>query len=186
MQSLLTFGQPMGAIMQIAYIVPDIYEAIERYTPRLNCGPWFVVEHFPLLDAQYRGEPTELDITLAIAFSGSMSFELIQQNNWSTQSVYTEVQQARGWGFHHFGVSCQDFDAEVSKYEALGHQMALYGVAGVGARAAYMDTTDVLPGMIELIEMTDKTEEFFAMMQNSSCNWDGTDPVRVLPTAPSA
>ncbi|WP_374596083.1 VOC family protein [Sphingosinicella sp.] len=176
----LDFGQPMGGIMQIAYIVPDITTAMKHYMPRLNCGPWFVIEHFPLLDAQYRGEPTELDITLAIGFSGSMSFELIQQNNWETPSVYTEVQQKRGWGFHHFAVSCADFDADVAKYKALGHEMALYGVAGVGARAAYMDTSDVLPGMIELIEMTDQTEAFFTMMKTASENWDGSDPIRVL------
>ena len=58
--------------------------------------------------------------------------------------------------------------------------MALYGVAGVGARAAYMDTSDVLPGMIELIEMTDQTEAFFTMMKAASENWDGSDPIRVL------
>lgn len=177
---MLDFGQPMGGIMQIAFIVPDINAAIAEYMPRLSCGPWFVVEHFPLYEAQYRGAPTELDITLALSFSGSMCFELIQQNNWSTPSVYTEVQQKRGWGFHHFAIASGDFDADVEKYKALGHDMALYGVAGVGARAAYMDTSDALPGMIELIEMTDKTEAFFAMMKSAAEDWDGSDPVRVL------
>lgn len=178
--NVLDFGQPMGGVMQIAYIVPDIASAMEHYLPRLRCGPWFMIEHFPLQDATYRGHPTELDVTLAISFSGSMCFELIQQNNWETQSVYTEVQQKRGWGFHHFGVSSANFDADVANYQALGHEMALYGVAGVGARAAYMDTSDVLPGMIELIEMTDRVETFFTMMKNAAEGWDGTDPIRRL------
>ena len=91
-----------------------------------------------------------------------------------------EVQQKRGWGFHHFGISCADFDADVAHYRSLGHEMALYGVAGVGARAAYMDTLGVLPGMIELIEMTEKTEAFFAMMKAAAEDWDGSDPVRML------
>ncbi|MGD9810868.1 MAG: VOC family protein [Sphingobium sp.] len=177
---MLDFGQPMDGIMQIAFITPDIDAAIAHYMPRLSCGPWFVIEHFPLLEARYRGEPTELDITLALSFSGSMCFELIQQNNWETPSVYTEVQQKRGWGFHHFAVASSDFNADVAKYEGLGHEMALYGVAGVGARAAYMDTSDVLPGMIELIEMTDRTEAFFTMMKGAAENWNGTDPIRVL------
>lgn len=180
MERLLDFGQPMGGIMQIAYIVPDIDAAMAHYLPRLACGPWFVIEHFPLLDAKYRGQPTELDITLALSFSGSMCFELIQQNNWDTPSVYTEVQQRRGWGFHHFAVSCPDFDDDVARYRAQGHEVALYGVAGVGARAAYMDTSDVLPGMIELIEMTEATEAFFAMIREAARNWDGSDPIRRL------
>ncbi|MFC3052104.1 VOC family protein [Kordiimonas pumila] len=184
MNEILDFGQPMGGIMQIAFITPDIEAAIAHYTPRLACGPWFVIEHFPLLDAQYRGQPTELDITLALSFSGSMCFELIQQNNWDTPSVYNEVQQKRGWGFHHFAIACSNFDDDVARYKALGHDMALFGVAGVGARAAYMDTSNVLPGMIELIEMTDKTEAFFAMMKSAAENWDGTDPVRVLTSEP--
>jgi len=180
MDQILDFGQPMGGIMQVAYIVPDIRQAIEHYRTRLRTGPWFVIDHFPLFEAQYRGRPSEFDVSLALAYSGSMCVELIQQNNWETPSVYTEVQQKRGWGFHHFGVSCRDFDADVAHYKAQGHEMALYGVAGVGARAAYMDTSDVLPGMIELIEMTDKTEAFFTMMKTASDDWDGSDPVRIL------
>lgn len=178
MTKLLQFGQPPEGIIQVAFIVPDIMTALDHYAKRLNCGPWYVFEHFPLLDAQYRGQPTELDITLALGFSGSMCFELIQQNNWEAPSVYNEVQKKRGWGFHHFAVASMDFDADVAKYEALGCDMALYGVAGVGARAAYMDTSDVLPGMIELIEMTEQTEAFFGMLQRESVDWDGRDPIR--------
>lgn len=180
MTRLLEFGQPAEGIIQVAFIVPDIMAALEGYAKRLNCGPWFVIEHFPLLDAQYRGQPTELDITLALGFSGSMCFELIQQNNWETPSVYNEVQKKRGWGFHHFAVASSDFDADVAKYSALGAEMALYGVAGVGARAAYMDTSDILPGMIELIEMTPQTEAFFGSLQKASENWDGSDPIRIF------
>lgn len=180
MTQLLDFGQPLGGVMQIAYIVPDLRRAIEDYRPRLQAGPWFVIDHFPLSDAQYRGQPSAFDVSIAIAYSGSMCFELIQQNNWETPSVYTEVQAQRGWGFHHFGVSTRDFDGDVARYRALGHEMALYGVAGVGARAAYMDTNGALPGMIELIEMTEATEAFFTMMKTAADAWDGRDPVRVL------
>jgi hypothetical protein len=176
---LLAFGQPPRGIMQIAYIVPDIHAALQQYSATLAIGPWFVFEHFPILDYHYRGEPRDIDITLAIGFSGSMSFELIQQND-AGESVYTEIRDRRGWGFHHWAVGCRDFDAEVEFYRRQGFEMALSGRAGVGARAAYMDTSAVLPGMVELIELDAPTEAFFNGLKTASDNWDGSDPVRLF------
>ncbi len=58
--------------------------------------------------------------------------------------------------------------------------VATDGVAAVGARAAYMDTTDTLPGMVELIEMTPQTEEFFTKIRDASVDWDGRKPIRTF------
>jgi hypothetical protein len=179
MSRLLKFGQPMGGIIQEAFIVPDVWAGAAEFARRLRIGPFFVIEHFPLLDYHYRGKPSEIDVTLALGFSGSMCFELIQQN-CETPSVYNEVYKKRGWGFHHWAVATDRFDDDVQFYKDQGAEMALYGVAAVGARAAYMDISDTLPGMVELIEMTSQTEDFFATLHAASVNWDGKDPVRTF------
>ncbi len=174
-----SFGQPLNGIIQVAYVVEDIEAAAHHWIKTLGVGPFFLFEHFPLFDAQYRGKPMDFDVNAALGFSGSMCFELIQQNN-KVDSVYSEVVAKRGYGFHHWALATEDFEGSVKHYEDLGAEMALYGVAGVGARAAYMDTYDTLGGMIELIEMTPKTEEFFGLLQAASVNWDGKDPIRTL------
>lgn len=175
----LSFGQPMGGIIQEAHVVPDLKAAALQWSKTLGIGPFFIFDHFPLFDAQYRGQPADFDISLGLAFSGNMCFELIQQNN-DAPSVYTEVVAKRGYGFHHWAIATDDFDKSMRDYQAQGFDLALYGVAGVGARAAYMDTYATLGGMIELIEMTPKTEEFFGLLHEASIDWDGRDPLRSL------
>lgn len=176
---VLSFGQPLGAIMQVAYFVEDMDRELKHWTKTLGVGPFFLFKSFKLLDAKYRGQPTDIDIDLALAFSGTMCFELIVQNN-DVPSVYRDVVKQRGYGFHHWAVSTRTFDADVARHQQAGMALAFSGVAGVGARAGYMDATATLGGMIELIEINPKVEEFFGMLHAAAQNWDGKDPVRTL------
>lgn len=176
---MLPFGQPLGGVMQVAYVVEDIHQAMRHWSGALGIGPFFLFEHFPLLDARYRGAPTEFDVTLGLAYSGTMCFELIQQNN-DVPSVYRDIVDKRGYGFHHWARSTRDFDGDVKRYQAMGAALALYGVAAVGARAAYMDTSDTLGGMVELIEITPQVEALFATLRQAAVDWDGENPVRTL------
>lgn len=176
---ILPFGQPLGAIMQVAYVVENMGAALDHWTGTLGVGPFFLFRNFQLLDPRYRGQSTDVDLDVAIGFSGGMSFELIVQNN-DTPSVYREVVDRRGYGFHHWAVSTRTFDADVARHEAAGAPLAFYGVAGVGARAGYMDTTATLGGMIELIEITPTVEAFFGALWEPSRSWDGRDPVRTF------
>ena len=173
------FGQPEGGIIQTAFITDDIERDMAALAKLLNIGPWFLFENFPLADLQHRGAPADFSITLALGNSGHMQFELIQQLD-DKPSVYREVQAERGWGFHHYGIGVRDFDAARASYEGQGYEMALYGVAGVGARAAYFDTLGDAFGMVELIEMTDAVEDLWQLIQDASRGWDGKDPVRTL------
>jgi len=180
MTDLLSFGQPLGGIMQVAYVVEDLEKAMQHWTNTMGIGPFFLFEHFALEDYRYRGKPSDLDITLAMAFSGSMAFELIVQHSTSP-SVYTEVIESRGYGFHHWAVSTTSFDDDLARHVADGNDEVLYGrVAPVDGRAAYVDTMAKLGGMIELIEMNPAVEGLFSAIKEPSVNWDGCNPVRVL------
>lgn len=176
-KEVLSFGARLGEVMQIAYVVPDIHAAMAHWTHHLGVGPFFHFPHFALRDAEYRGEPCELDVDLALAYSGGMCFELIQQND-ASPSVFREVVEKRGYGFHHWAVSTRDFDGLVETHRARGNSLALYGVADVGARAGYVDTFDDLGGMIELIELRPEVEQLFTVVRDAANAWDGHDPVR--------
>lgn len=175
------WGQPLNGVMQVAYTVPDIHAAMPVYQKRLNLGPWYVIEHFPFKWLKYRGQPAEIDLTIALANSGSMTFELIQQND-TKPSAYTEVIAKRGYGFHHLAVAAkpEDYDAALAGYVAQGYDLVFEAAVGVGARAAYVDTIGDLGGMIELIEVTPPVEWLFTHVQQASVGWDGRDPIRTL------
>lgn len=180
MTQQLPFGQPLGGIMQVAYVVEDMDRAINHWIRELGVGPFFVFDSFPLEQTLYRGQPTDVDISLALGFSGTMCFELIVQKS-DGPSVYRDTVRERGYGFHHWAVSTRDFDGEVARYKALGADMAFFGVVpAVNARAAYMDTSATLGGMIELIELNPQVEEFFTTMHDAARDWNGADPIRQM------
>jgi hypothetical protein len=174
---LVGFGQPDDGIIQVAYVVPDIREAIRAWVDKIGVGPWFLLDHFSGIDPKYRGGESRADVSLAMSFAGHMNIELIQPNN-DAPSVYREAIERRGYGFHHWGRATWHFDADVERYRAAGHELAFLAGVPTGGRVAYMDTTTVLPGFIELIELGGAFEPAFAKFYRASIGWDGADAVR--------
>lgn len=175
--STLDYGQPLGGVTQVAYVVQDIEASMEEFTRLLKVGPWFVTGPFVPARGMYRGEPTRMQLTLAVAFSGHLMLELIQQHD-ELPSVYREMVEKKGYGFHHYAVATRSFDADVARYEDMGYQLAFSDVSPRGSRIAYMDSTRAIHGMIELVEMSEGLEAVYTSIQHASVGWDGRDPVR--------
>ena len=173
----LSFGQPLGGIMQMAYIVPDIRKAIAEWGARLNVGPWFLLDHFTGENARYRGRPSTADVAIAMSFAGHMNIELIQPND-TNPSVYKEAIDAGGYGFHHWGVASADVDADVQRYAALGMTEAFRAGVPTGGDVVYMDTQGALPGFVELIPTNPLMEEVFERFRQATAGWDGKEPIR--------
>jgi len=85
--TLLTIGQPIGGIIQIAYTVADIEAATQSYAQDLRLGPWFLRGPLQARKPVYRGKPQDLRLSIAIAFSRHIMIELIQQHD-DQPSVY--------------------------------------------------------------------------------------------------
>jgi hypothetical protein len=173
----LSFGQPMGAIMQTAYTVADIEHAIDEWITRLNVGPWFLLEHFAGDAAVYRGEPSKADVAIAMSFAGHMNIELIQPND-AYPSVYKESIDTRGHGFHHWGIASHDVEADVARYASRGMHEAFRAGVPTGGDVVYVDTHAALPGFIELIPTNQVMDEVFGRFYRASCDWNGADPIR--------
>jgi hypothetical protein len=177
--SLVCFGQPDNGIIQMAYVVEDIHRAMREWSTRLKVGPWFLLDRFAGVNPMYRGQPSRAEIALAMSFAGHMNIELIQPLD-SAPSVYREIIDRRGYGFHHFGVATWNFDSDLERYRAAGCELAfLLGVPS-GSRVAYMDTAASLPGMTELIELGPGFDPVFNRFYQASLAWDGSDPVRTF------
>jgi hypothetical protein len=173
----LSFGQPLGSIVQHAYVVKSIDRAVADYVDRLGIGPWFHRGPFQPARARYRGEPTSVVFSLARAFSGHVMLELVEQHD-DTPSVFHPTSDERRYGFHHWAVFTQQFDADIERYGALGYEVAYADVLPSGARVVYVDSTRDLPGMIELVEHTDAQEQVYDTIYRASIGWDGGEPLR--------
>jgi len=171
-------SQPDRAIMQLGYVVENLDEALEHWTQAMGVGPFFVMEGLEILDTRYRGQATDIDLTVALAYSGTMCVELIKQND-EEPSVYSELLERTGCGgFHHWAIGTEQFDEEVARYRSRGYDEAFSGKVAVGDQYAYMDTQEDLGGMIELIKLTPAVRELFGNIEAAAADWDGADPIR--------
>lgn len=172
-------SQPIGRILQLAYIAQDLEAEANRWVEMTGAGPFFLVEHIELINKAYHGKPTDVDVSIALGFSGAVCVELICQTN-DAPSVYRDVNAMIGGSFHHWGITTEKFDEEVARYEQAGYPLVFSGgvTAVEGARFAFMDTVDKMGGLVELIETTPVVSELFGEMEAAAKNWDGKDPIR--------
>lgn len=173
------FGQRTGQIVQMAYVVEDIRAAMNWWIMDGKVGPWFLLDSFTGPEQRYRGQPTQADVSIAMAFSGHMMIELIQPKD-DRPSVYREIIERRGYGFHHIGIAVDDTDAERAAYEARGYEAAFWTPVPSGGVVYYMDDHRTEPGFIELIPATPGFDEMFTRFWRASVDWDGRDPVRAF------
>jgi hypothetical protein len=171
------FGQSQSGVVQVAYVVEDLDAAIRTWVDQLGTGPWFRLSGFTGVDPVYRGEPSMASITLAMAFAGNMCIELIQPDD-DHPSIWRDHIERHGYGFHHFGRLTTHYDADVKRYADDGHELVWQAGVPTGGRIGFIDTTDVLPGYQELIELDDATDALFTRFYAASLTWEGGDPVR--------
>jgi Glyoxalase/Bleomycin resistance protein/Dioxygenase superfamily len=175
--TILGFGQRVGHIVQMAYVVADMHEAIDWWIKDTKTGPWFLLESFLAPDHVYRGHKSTADVKIAMAFAGNLCIELIQPCD-DHPSVYKEIIDRSGYGFHHTGVACADVEAEIAAYEKRGYAMAFKARVPTGGTVAYMDNGRNDPGFLELIPATPGMDEMFTKYWRASLDWDGRDPIR--------
>jgi hypothetical protein len=68
---LVNFGQPDNGIIQMDYVVEDLYRAMDLWMKKPNAGSWF--EIFTGTDPKYRGKPTDNSASIAMSFTGHMT-----------------------------------------------------------------------------------------------------------------
>ncbi len=173
----LGFGQSVGQVMQMAYVVEDLQAAIDWWVGDAQTGPWFVLDHFWAADQVYRGAPSTADISIAMGFAGHMCIELMQPLD-DHPSVYKEIIERSGYGFHHLGIAVPDVDTAIIDYEQRGYELAFRAAVPTGGTVAFMDDGKNDPGFVELIPATPGMNETFTRWWQASVDWDGKDPVR--------
>ena len=169
--------QPPGSILELAFVVDNLEQAAIRWVDTARAGPFFLIEHLEIVNALYHNEPGNIDVSIALGFSGSLCVELIQQHD-SAPSIFRDFTPQSDGGFHHWGITTREFDQDITRYEQSGYPLVFSGAVAVGGRFAFMDTSRQMHGMVELIELTPLVQDLFAGIEAGSKNWDGNEPIR--------
>lgn len=172
--------QPLYSVRQLAYVVRDLDAALDYWTGMLKVGPFFRMDHAPLANQRFYGQPSNVDISIGLGNSGDLQIELIQQH-CATPSVYKEFLDAGRVGVHHFGLMPVDYAATCAEYLAKGHRAAFQCTLD-DAELTYFDTVASVGHYIELWDNNDVFKQLFLMVEDAAKGWDGRNPVRAFPT----
>lgn len=169
-----------GDIRQNGYVVRDIEAALEHWTEELGVGPFFYFERAPVSNFRYRGEPSDVELSIALANSGPLQIELIQQRN-DAPSMYRDFLAAGHEGLQHVAYWTDDFDIDLERALSRGVSVGHSGESGgPDGRFVYFDTQSHPGTVVELSEISGAKGKVFAHIARAARTWDGSDPVRVL------
>lgn len=166
-----------AAPLQNGYVVSDIRRAIRYWAETLGVGPFFLIEHAEMDHYEAWGRPAAVDLSVALAMTGGLQIELIQQHN-DADTPYTRFLSDFGEGMQHIGYYTWSFDEDRDRLEKAGLTSIQSGL-GKGSRMAYYDGGGHPGSIIELSELTPGKQSFFDQIADAARTWDGHDPVRI-------
>lgn len=168
-----------GQLLQLGHVVPDLNAGIRYWLDR-GVGPFFEMSHVRLPVQMYRGEPTDVDMGVALSYSGPIQIELIVQYN-EAPSLYRDfLAEHPGGGFHHIAFVTESLDAAVTHGESLGTPLVQHWTDQLGGRYAYLERVSPAQPYVELLEATPTLLGFFEQIEKAAGSWDGAEPHRVI------
>ena len=169
-----------GGIHQNGYVVSDLDAAIGYWTTVVGVGPFYRLDHAPLDYFSYQGEPSTPDLDIALANSGDLQIELIQQLN-DAPSPWHNCAMAKEAGLHHVSGWTQTYDSDLKKLDELGFVPTCEGSIGGAARFAYLFANNLDGTAIEVGDLASpEFQHLFEHIHRSAATWNGDDPVRDL------
>lgn len=168
-------------VRQIAYFVADIRAAAQAHHKTFGSGPFFILDHIPLVRSEHRGVARPLDHSSAYGQWGDVMVEFVQQHN-ADPSAYHDLYPhgSNRFGLHHLAVFVDKLDQSIADYERDGVPLAQHAETTTGTGFAFVDATATLGHMIELYEPSDGLVGFYAHVAGAAAGWDGQDPLRTL------
>ncbi len=164
-----------GPVGQLGYVVHDLEEAAARWAETTGIGPWRILGAVDLDHFTYEAEASAVEIGIALAYSGDVQIELIQQFN-DAPSMYRDLLDTYGEGAQHVCFYPDDYDAALEHALAsgmtVGQEGALWGI-----RFAYLRGEG--GRVIELADLPDHVRAGRQAGIAEAASWDGVDPVRI-------
>jgi hypothetical protein len=166
-----------GPIRQLGYVVKDLEASAIYWANVLGVGPFFRIDNIVYKGLKYKNGLIDIDVSVALAYSGDLQIELVQQNN-SVSSIYSDFMEKHGEGLQHIAVWPNEFDKNIDMIQQAGGELLMEGEAGGGTRFAYFGGLVHAGAVLEVVTQTSGAMKLYKMMKDASENWDGTMPVR--------
>src|SRR5271154_3431072 len=157
-------------------VVRDVEAAMRHWVEVCGVGPWFYAERLPLTGFRYRGQAHDIHISVALANSGDVQLELIQQRD-STPSMYQDFLAAGHEGLQHWSSWPEDYHARLERALRDGWTGG-QGGDSAGWRFVY-SRTEAPPATVgETAALPPARRRVFDAVRAAAIDWDGTDPIR--------
>jgi hypothetical protein len=164
----------LGPLGQIGYVVADLKEAATGWVERTGIGPWYIAEHVPLDYFQHRQSPSDIEIGIATAFTGSLEIELIVQHN-DSPSDYVDTLNRSGAGVHHICFFPLNYDLALTSLLSQDFEILQNGAIH-GIRFIYL--MDPENQVVEMADLPDDARKRRKSRMAEAADWDGSDPIR--------
>ncbi len=167
-----------GKVCQNGYVVRDIEAAMKHWTEVLGVGPFYYIERVKMDWFRYRGAPSDAEVSIALANTGDLQIELIQQRN-DAPSMYRDFLDSGREGLQHMSYWTRDYQADFDRFVSLGFRIGQEGqIGGPDGRFVYFDT-ETHPGtVIEVSDISGAKGAFFERIREAAAKWDGTRAIR--------
>lgn len=168
-----------GAIRQNGYVVRDIHHEIDHWVNVMGVGPWYYIDRVQTDYFRHRGETSGAEMSIALANSGGLQIELIQQRN-DAPSMCKEFLDAGHEGLQHVAYWTRDYQALYDRALSLGYIVGQEGqIGGPQGRFAYFDTKGHAGTVIEISDISGSKGQFFDHIRRAASDWDGTRAIRI-------
>lgn len=166
-----------GPVLQNGYVVRDIEAAMRHWSQVLGVGPWFYVPRLPMQDALYRGIRTSVELSIALANSGDLQLELIQQRN-DAPSPFRDFIDAGHEGLQHLAFGTDDLASDLQGLARDGYSVIYQCEVSGRGPLAYLATESHPGTMVELVQMTPGRRSVYERVAQAARDWNGEDPIR--------
>jgi|TARA_B100000315_G_C14309260_1_gene465540 hypothetical protein len=165
-----------GPLRQMGYVVKDIDAAMRHWIDVCQVGPWFYVDKLVVQDFTYKGQPSDPHISIALANSGDMQLELIQQRDTSP-TLYQDFLNAGNEGLQHFSTWPENYQEIYDEALAAGYTVGQEADSPRGP-FVYFEQEGHPGTVIEMAEMNEPRRRIFDGVREAAVDWDGSDPIR--------
>jgi hypothetical protein len=166
-----------GNMRQVGIVVRDIEAAMRHWVEICGIGPWFYAERLAITNFTYAGRNYgEIHISVALANSGEVQLELIQQR-CNTPSMYRDFLSAGHEGMQHWSSWPQNYDEIYQRALASGYMVGHEGDSPRG-RFVYFRNEGHPGTVIEMADATSTRMRIFDAVRAAANGWDGSDPIR--------
>jgi hypothetical protein len=167
-----------GPVRQNGYVVRDIRAAMDHWVNVMGVGPWFYIERVKTDYFRHRGQDSNAEMSIALANSGDLQLELIQQRN-DAPSMYKEFLDAGHEGLQHVAFWTTTYQQLYDRALSLGYRVGHEGqIGGEQGRFAYFDSNAHPGSVIEISDISGNKGRFFDHIRRAAATWDGADPIR--------